>query len=469
MVRITEELVRKRAEHNEGEIFSLEELSLHQQNLERIENLDKWCRELKILYLQNNLIPRIENVSRLKKLEYLNLALNNVEKVENLEGCESLKKLDLTVNFVGYLTSIESLIGLYSLEELFLTGNPCTEYPNYREYVVATLPQLRTLDGTEITKSERIVALQKLEQIRPGIEEAQQKFALKRVKEKREAEVRKREHETKLAACEGDIDSVVSEFWKETVPFTPESRIETHEYTELQEKARHKNEDKKDPIPKRPKIRFFSNDGRPYNINEPKINFSLQEKEVNGDECYVLDVAIYRHMDTSLVDCDVQPNYVRITIRGKVLQLAMPEEVKADLSVARRSQTSGHLVITMPKASQHIRATATCEETVKNDKVAFTKRSGDSLPLTNRNHGESTTNKQLSTPSQPSSALLELEGPRPQQPNWKTIVHDSANEKEPKKRTRSNVCQKVTESNAEPFERPNSPDFVDCPDVPPLI
>jgi len=48
-------------------------------------------------------------VSRLKKLEYLNLALNNIELIENLEGCESLQKLDLTVNFVGELTSIESL------------------------------------------------------------------------------------------------------------------------------------------------------------------------------------------------------------------------------------------------------------------------------------------------------------------------------------------------------------------------
>lgn len=27
-----------------------------------------------------------ENVGRLKKLEYLNLALNNIERVENLEG-----------------------------------------------------------------------------------------------------------------------------------------------------------------------------------------------------------------------------------------------------------------------------------------------------------------------------------------------------------------------------------------------
>ena len=109
MVRITEQLVRKRAEHNELEISTLEEVSLHQQDIERIEHIDKWCRELKILYLQSNLIPKIENVSRLKKLEYLNLALNNIEKVENLENCESLRKLDLTVNFVGEITSIETL------------------------------------------------------------------------------------------------------------------------------------------------------------------------------------------------------------------------------------------------------------------------------------------------------------------------------------------------------------------------
>ena len=28
----------------------------------------------------------LENVSRLKKLKYLNLALNNIERIENLEG-----------------------------------------------------------------------------------------------------------------------------------------------------------------------------------------------------------------------------------------------------------------------------------------------------------------------------------------------------------------------------------------------
>ncbi|KAF7653910.1 hypothetical protein LDENG_00077120, partial [Lucifuga dentata] len=143
MVYITEDLVRRRAEHNDCEIFSLEEVSLHQQDIEKIEHIERWCRELKILYLQNNLIPRIENVGRLKKLEYLNLALNNIEVIENLEGCESLQKLDLTVNFVGELSSVESLKHNIHLRELFLVGNPCTGFEGYRQYVVAALPQLK--------------------------------------------------------------------------------------------------------------------------------------------------------------------------------------------------------------------------------------------------------------------------------------------------------------------------------------
>jgi protein TilB len=50
--------------------------------------------------LQNNIIEKIENLSKLKELDYLNLALNNISIIENLEGCESLRKLDLTVNFI---------------------------------------------------------------------------------------------------------------------------------------------------------------------------------------------------------------------------------------------------------------------------------------------------------------------------------------------------------------------------------
>ena len=42
----------------------------------------------------------------------------------------------------------------------YLTGNPCTDYEGYREFVVASLPHLRWLDGKEVSKSERILAVQ---------------------------------------------------------------------------------------------------------------------------------------------------------------------------------------------------------------------------------------------------------------------------------------------------------------------
>ncbi|CAH8642162.1 unnamed protein product [Schistosoma margrebowiei] len=247
MVLITADLIRKRAEHNDGEIYSLEEVALHQQNLERIELIENLCKSLRILYLQNNLIPKIENLSKLKKLEYLNLALNNIEKVENLEGCESLKKLDLTVNFIGDLFSIESLGNVHFLEELYLTGNPCTEYPGYREFVIATLPQLKLLDGVEITRSERIIALQNLERIRPIIEEKQREHGLKRKSEKVEA-ARRKERFAKANTDSSYTTVGLEEFWSEKVPYTPESRTETHEYMQQKEKSRQETKNSRNPI-----------------------------------------------------------------------------------------------------------------------------------------------------------------------------------------------------------------------------
>lgn len=189
MVRISEDLIRKRSEHNNCEITTLEEISLHQCDIERIEYMDKWCRDLKILYLQSNLIPRIESVGRLKKLEYLNLALNNIEVIENLQGCESLNKLDLTVNFVGRVTSVESLKHNQFLRELFLTGNPCTEYIGYRDYIIATLPQLSSLDGTPVTRSERIEATQRLTELRCDMLRQEKRYLDKRDKEKEIEEI----------------------------------------------------------------------------------------------------------------------------------------------------------------------------------------------------------------------------------------------------------------------------------------
>ena len=59
-------------------------------------------------------------------------------------------------------------------------------------------------------------------------------------------------------------------------------------------------------------------------------------------------------MDTSLVDVDVQPSYVRVTMKGKILQLRLHSDVKPDSSSAQRSQVTGHLLITMPKVMENV-------------------------------------------------------------------------------------------------------------------
>ncbi|XP_078073189.1 dynein axonemal assembly factor 11 isoform X4 [Mustelus asterias] len=345
MVRITESLIRQRAEHNDCEIFSLEEISLHQQEIERIEHIDKWCRDLKIVYFQNNLIPKIENVGRLKKLEYLNLALNNIERIENLEGCEFLKKLDLTVNFVGELTSVESLKHNVHLRELFLVGNPCSEFGGYRKFVIATLPQLKSLDGKEITRSDQIQALQDYPGVRHQVVEQEQAYILKRTMEKEalqknleEKGNNKENIENKQSNSDGeenkdqmneDEDEMNRKFWEEPTLYTPESRLEVHRHIEKNRKLKDKDKNQKKQKPRRPLI---TAEGRVLNINESK------------------------HMDTSLLDIDVQPTHVCVMVKGKVFQLVLPKEVNPDSSSAKRSQTTGHLLVTMPKTQEMVKA-----------------------------------------------------------------------------------------------------------------
>ncbi|XP_039701821.1 dynein axonemal assembly factor 11 [Pteropus medius] len=379
---ITEDLIRRNAEHNDCVIFSLEELSLHQQEIERLEHIDRWCRHLKILYLQNNLIGKIENVSKLKELEYLNLALNNIEKIENLEGCEELTKLDLTINFIGELSSIKSLQHNIHLKELFLMGNPCADFDGYRQFVVATLQQLKWLDGKEIERSERIQALQNFPVIEQQIREQEKAYFLKRAKDKEEAQRKlQEEHEKeaeeshpgsggrcssslenheylrapemqdgeqnkkKLADGEDDL-----EFWNKPSLFTPESRLETLRHVEKQRKDQEKLREKKKKA--KPPRTLITEDGKALNVNEPKLDFSLKDDEKRNQ--IILDLAVYRCMDTSLIDVDVQPTYVRVTVKGKPFQLVLPAEVKPDSSSAKRSQTTGHLVICMPKVGEVI-------------------------------------------------------------------------------------------------------------------
>ena len=64
MARVTLDLLRRRAEHNDGVLHTLEEVALHQCELERVEVIQDVCRALKIVLLQGNAISMIGACAR---------------------------------------------------------------------------------------------------------------------------------------------------------------------------------------------------------------------------------------------------------------------------------------------------------------------------------------------------------------------------------------------------------------------
>lgn len=79
-----------------------------------------------------------------------------------VSGVKSKSREELSMKIEGDRRSLELCYELFFwfLLDRYLTGNPCTEYEGYREYVIATLDHLQWLDGKEIEKSERILAKQ---------------------------------------------------------------------------------------------------------------------------------------------------------------------------------------------------------------------------------------------------------------------------------------------------------------------
>lgn len=343
---ITVDLLRKRAEHNEGCLRDLKEITLHQQDLERIDVINDECKELEILYLQNNLISKIENLFHLKHLWYLNLAINNIRVIENLEPLESLKKLDLTLNFICELTSIQKLQANPNLRQLHLTGNNCTQIEGYRYYIIDTLPQLETLDSEDVTKSERIRARQEAIPVRIEVE--------KQLRAVEEEEERKR-IEKELGI---ERPRPVDEKGEKLYGHTPEDRMAAyHDMQETIEKGKTKEVNRFDQIKDEMKVKPLTPEeemakyGRYLQRNQAGLQYEMEE--VNGNVELLVNVP--KFISTALIDCDVQPTYIRITIKDKILQLTFPKEVSPDKAKVTRGQVDGRLKVAMPIADAHLK------------------------------------------------------------------------------------------------------------------
>jgi protein TilB len=318
MVTINAKLLKKRSEHHDGLLIDLEEISLHQQGIEKIEYIGLVCKNLRILLLQNNLIAKIENLNKLKDLEYLNLALNKISYIDGLSGCESLRKLDLTVNFIdfdSFTTSLENLRDNYNLEDLYLAGNPVSldwDTSKYRTFVIGILPQLKQLDGELITMSERIQAQQSLKELKLEVKT--------------------------LASIRNQNPCPHA--------YSPEARREMYcdiNPSSKEEEVASPKESRHEPTP------LLNSKGEIRQCNEGGYEYHFSETvNETGRVLLVFEIGIPKYMDTSLVMVDLNPTYVRCVIKGRVTQVVFDEEIEISSSCICRSKTTGCLKISAP-------------------------------------------------------------------------------------------------------------------------
>lgn len=94
---------------------------------------------------------------------------------------------------------------------------------------------------------------------------------------------------------------------------------------------------------------MYTKKGTPRQVNQGGYDWSFEETPDGTKIIFTLDVP--KFMDTSSLNIDLQPTFIRCEIKNKVTQLMLPEEVLVESSVVQRSQTTGQLVVTMPRAN----------------------------------------------------------------------------------------------------------------------
>ncbi|KAL5007300.1 hypothetical protein ScPMuIL_016106 [Solemya velum] len=129
-------------------------LRLDRENIRDIDSLELLGDSVTNVYLQQNIIERIENFECLKNLQFLTLAGNRIRKVENLSNSKLLF-LDLSNNKIEEFDIDEFPQSLIILN---LKYNPCTKGGDYRGRIIQDLPCLRQLDEEEITREEKLEA-----------------------------------------------------------------------------------------------------------------------------------------------------------------------------------------------------------------------------------------------------------------------------------------------------------------------
>jgi len=136
----------------------LEDLNLAYNHIENIENLDALGPCLQKLNLMGNKIKKLNGLDNLTSLIELNLSKNNINRLKGLQGLSNLRYLYLSSNKISHCNQVAYLTDLPFLTELDFCFNDVQNKKFYRFQILYYIPELRKLDGQDVTHFEKVHA-----------------------------------------------------------------------------------------------------------------------------------------------------------------------------------------------------------------------------------------------------------------------------------------------------------------------
>lgn len=105
------------------------------------------CPRLKKLWLCQNQISTISNLSALPELEELWLQTNQITSLQGLESCQRLTHLNVSGNLISDFAEVRRLSSLTMLnrlafQDIHFGRCPVTDSDGYKEFVLSHLKQV---------------------------------------------------------------------------------------------------------------------------------------------------------------------------------------------------------------------------------------------------------------------------------------------------------------------------------------
>lgn len=86
---------------------------------------------------------------------------------------------------------------------------------------------------------------------------------------------------------------------------------------------------------------IYNKNGDVRQVNQGKYEWRFDETP--DHTAVIFEIRVPKFMDTSHINVDLNPNYIRLNIKERYTQLSIPEDILVEKSKVQRSTTTGVL------------------------------------------------------------------------------------------------------------------------------